>query len=126
MRKLIREEQRSDPYLATIIAALEAPPQSRLPEPAVDSKSDSDLEQSEQAVALTKYPKYRLGGDSLLAQSLVIKSIRGTATIWPLVLPKKLIPAILSLFHGDTSTLGHGGRHKTYGAIKRRFFWKGL
>ena len=37
-----------------------------------------------------------------------------------------MVPAVMGLFHGDKSILGHGGKHKTYGAIRKRFTWKGI
>src|SRR5215831_5873374 len=37
-----------------------------------------------------------------------------------------MIPTILSLFHGDRSVNGHGGKHKTYGVLRTRFTWKGM
>ena len=30
------------------------------------------------------------------------------------------------LFHGDKSILRHAGKHKTYGAMRNRFVWKGM
>ena len=37
-----------------------------------------------------------------------------------------MIPTILSLFHGDKSILHDAGKHKTYGAMRNRFVWKGM
>ena len=42
------------------------------------------------------------------------------------VVPESMIPTILSLFHGDKSILHHAGKHKTYGAMRNRFVWKGM
>ena len=68
--------------------------------------------------------------DSLVKTSLVKECPYKTAkkkemtVAWPIVVPESMIPTILSLFHGDTSILRHGGKHKTYGAM--RFVWKGM
>ena len=41
-----------------------------------------------------------------------------SVTLWPIVVPDSMIPTIMGLFHGD--------KHKTYGAIRQRFTWKGM
>ena len=73
--------------------------------------------------------RYKLvGEDKLLAKAAIFRKAPEAEpiTYWPIVVPTTMIPAVLSVFHGDTSALGHGGKHKTYGAMKTRFIWKGL
>jgi len=53
------------------------------------------------------------------------KLVKAYETHWPIVVPRTMINAVLSVFHGDTSPLGHLGKHKTHGAMKTRFTWKG-
>jgi len=45
---------------------------------------------------------------------------------WPVLAPKNLINAILQMFHGNDSLLGHSGRHKTYSTLRERFTWRGM
>ena len=45
---------------------------------------------------------------------------------WPVLAPKSLINAILQMFHGNDSLLGHSGRHKTYSTLRERFTWRGM
>ena len=49
-----------------------------------------------------------------------------TVTKHLIVIPKGAIQTILYMFHGDGSVLGHLGRHKTFQALTKRFFWKGM
>ena len=71
--------------------------------------------------------KYKLvGPDKILVQGCYYRTAKKEQSImvWPIVVPDSMVPAIMGLFHGDKSPLGHGGKHKTYGAIRKRFVWK--
>ena len=63
-------------------------------------------------------------------QATVVESTAGAHTSSAVadtgVVPQSMIPTILSLFHGDKSILRHAGKHKTYGAMRNRFVWKGM
>jgi hypothetical protein len=80
-------------------------------------------------LANLRIDRYRLvGEDGLLVKACVYRTAKlKTVTVdWPIVVPESMIPTILSLFHGDKSIIGHGGKHKTYGALRKRFVWKGM
>src|SRR3954467_12606570 len=103
-----------------------------------DEDTEDDEQFSKQAKFTTKQmakmvnlriDRYRLvGQDSLLVKACVYRTAKlKTVTVdWPIVLPESMIPTTLSLFHGDKSIIEHGGKHKTYGALRRRFVWKGM
>ena len=82
------------------------------------------------SLARVKIDRYRLvGDDKLLVKQCVYRSAKSkqpTAVAWPAVVPESMIPIILSLFHGDKPLLHHAGKHKTYGAMRNRFVWKGM
>ena len=75
-----------------------------------------------------KYAFRLVGPDKLLVKACPFRSAKQemAVVIWPIVVPDTMVPAIMGLFHGDKSPLGHGGKHKTYGAMRRRFIWKGM
>ena len=75
-----------------------------------------------------KYAFRLVGPDKLLVKACPFRSAKQemAVVIWPIVVPDTMVPAIMGLFHGDKSPLGHGGKHKTYGAMRRRFTWKGM
>ena len=80
-------------------------------------------------LARVKIDRYRLvGEDKLLVKQCVYRSAKSKqpTVAWPAVVPESMIPTILSLFHGDKSILHHAGKHKTYGAMRNRFVWKGM
>ena len=75
-------------------------------------------------LARLKIDRYKLvGEDKLLVKQCIFKSAKSKqpTVAWPAV-----VPTILSLFHGDKSILRHAGKHKTYGAMRNRFVWKGV
>ena len=77
-------------------------------------------------LARLKIDRYKLvGEDKLLVKQCIFKSAKSKqpTVAWPAVVPQSMIPTILSLFHGDKS---HAGKHKTYGAMRNRFVWKGM
>ena len=79
-------------------------------------------------LARLKIDRYKLvGEDKLLVKQCIFKSAKSKqpTVAWPAVVPQSMIPTILSLFHGDKSILRHAGKHKTYGAMRNRFVWKG-
>ena len=75
-----------------------------------------------------KYVFRLVGPDKLLVKACPFRSAKQdkAVVIWPIVVPDTMVPAIMGLFHGDKSLIGHGGKHKTYGAMRRRFTWKGM
>lgn len=77
----------------------------------------------------TQLYKYKLvGPDKLLVKACCYRSAKKEqpVVIWPIVVPTSMVAAIMGLFHGDKSPLSHGGKHKTYGALRKRFTWKGM
>ena len=103
-----------------------------------DEETDDDQQLSEQATVSAKHmarlanlkvDRYRLvGNDNLLVKACVYKTakLKAVTVEWPIVVPESMIPTILSLFHGDKAIIAHGGKHKTYGAMRKRFVWKGM
>ena len=69
-----------------------------------------------------------VGPDKLLVKECSHQARRQgkSVTVWPIVVPDSMIPTIMGLFHGDKSFMLHLGKHKTYGAIRQRFTWKGM
>ena len=104
----------------------------------LDEETDDEQQLSEQATVSAKHmarlanlkvDRYRLvGNDNLLVKACVYKTakLKAVTVEWPLVVPESMIPTILSLFHGDKAIIAHGGKHKTYGAMRKRFVWKGM
>jgi hypothetical protein len=76
----------------------------------------------------TDYNFRLVGPDKLLVKACSYRATKREqpVTIWPIVVPESMIPAILGLFHGDKSPLLHLGKHKTYGVMRKRFVWKGM
>jgi hypothetical protein len=73
--------------------------------------------------------RFRLvGPDNILVKSVTFHTAKNKTPIitWPIVVPDSMVPAVMGLFHGDKSPIGHGGKHKTYGALRKRFAWKGM
>ena len=82
-------------------------------------------------MARIKIDSYRLvGEDKILVKECHYKSAKKkdgvSQAVYPIVVPTSMIPTVLSLFHGDKSILKHAGKHKTYGALRNRFVWKGM
>ena len=147
--KILAEEQRKDKKLAKYIHRLENPirpveqPDEKQAEKQVvlaQLAPEQEEDKRKEAIFAERVKQFTLlGKHGLLAkQATFPKSIRRAeraeekqpqieyTTYWPILVPPSMVPAVLSFFHGDTSALGHPGKHKTYGTIKTRFTWKGL
>ena len=141
--KLLAAEQRNDKVLAKIILALEQPPSEEESKEAVvaevapeeiAAQMHAQPDAMQKAIRAKRVKQYMLVGEHrLLAKAVTLCKcsrsaddpkliVRAYSTYWPIVVPRTMIPAI---FHGDTSALGHTGKHKTFGTIKTRFTWKG-
>jgi transposase InsO family protein len=77
---------------------------------------------------VTRYQHRLIGEDKLLVKSCWFNTAKSKTTqiIWAVVVPPTLVQAVIALFHGDKSPIGHGGKHKTYGSIRRRFVWRAM
>ena len=87
-------------------------PQGVVHEPPVDGRK-SNVNTGRQ---VPQQPVFRLvGADNLLVKAVTFRSAKShiPETLWPVVVPRTLVHAVLSVFHGDTSIFGHGGKHKT-------------
>jgi hypothetical protein len=130
VRKKIVEEQRKDPKLLKLIQALECEERKEASaDAAVEHKQGErrdlvDIAMQDDSTSLFKL----IGNDKVLVKAVSFRRTRASdfVTYWPIVVPDSLVPAVLSVFHGDKSPLCHAGKHKTYGAIRTRFTWRGL
>ena len=57
-----------------------------------------------------KYVFRLVGPDKLLVKACPFRSAKQdkAVVIWPVVVPDTMVPAIVGLFHGDISLVGHG------------------
>jgi hypothetical protein len=65
-------------------------------------------------------------GVLLFRQSTTLSKYIPPTEVSAIVVPKTLKKAVLNMFHGNDSILGHLGWFKTFHAIRERFAWKGL
>ena len=70
----------------------------------------------------------RIEENGALMQQVRIRTSKITPPneLWVVVLPSALKKAVLEMFHGNESRLGHMGGYKTHSAIKERFKWTGM
>lgn len=108
----VRDRQRSDPYISSIITYLE---NGELPE---------SLSRARETVILSN--DYELAQNGLLYHLWQPGSQRRRKLLRrQLVIPRSLIDEVLYACHDDL-TAGHLSFQKTYDKVQARFYWKGM
>jgi transposase InsO family protein len=79
----------------------------------------ADMSDTERAKEMRA--RYRIADDGILTYAPDVNKPDDTR----IVLPKSLVPLVMSVYH-YLPLAGHMGRSKTYRAIERRWYWKGM